>query len=224
MGKRLIEAQKAIDTNKIYTFEEGVTLAKKTATTKFVGNIEVHVRLGIDPSKSDQIVRGTVTLPFGTGKIKRVVAFVTPGEEKTATEAGAFLVGGEELIAKIKQTNVMDFDIAIAQPAMMPKLAVIAKLLGPKGLMPNPKTGTVTDDIAKAIKEYSTGKIEFKNDQSGNVHLTIGKTNFEDAQLAVNFKAFMDALNQFKPANLKKEYIMTVFTHATMGPSIRLKK
>ena len=224
MGKRLVEAQKAIDANKIYTFDEGVVLAKKTATTKFVGNIEVHVRLGIDPAKSDQVVRGTVTFTHGTGKVKRVVAFVTPALEKIAADAGAFLVGGEELIAKIKQTNVMDFDIAIAQPAMMPKLAGIAKLLGPKGLMPNPKTGTVTDDVAKAIKEYSTGKVEFKNDQSGNIHLTIGKTNFEDVQLATNFKAFMDALNQFKPANLKKEYITTIFMHATMGPSIRLKK
>src|SRR5262245_10362967 len=143
MGKRFTAAQKEVDANKVYSLEEGLGLAKKTATTKFVGNIEVHFNLGIDPKKSDQLVRGTVTFPHGTVKTKRIAAVVTAGKEKDAEQAGAAVYGGEELIKKIKETEKLDFDIAIAEPAMMVKLAAIAKILGPKGLMPNPKTGTV---------------------------------------------------------------------------------
>ncbi len=223
MGKRFEAAKKDVDVNKVYTSVEGIALAKKTATTKFVGNIEVHFRLGIDPKKSDQIVRGTVTFPSGTGKTKRIAAFVTSGKEKEAEEAGAAVFGGEELIKKIKETEKLDFDIAIAEPSMMAKLAQIAKILGPKGLMPNPKTGTVTVDIAKAIKEYATGKTEFKNDDSGNVHITLGKSNFSEDQLLANLKAFMEALSTVKPAALKKEFIQSITLNATMGPGIKIK-
>lgn len=223
MGKRFDAAKKEIDANKIYTAEEAVTLAKKTATTKFVGNVEAHVRLGIDPKKSDQTVRGTVSLPHGTGKTKKIAVFVTPAKEKEAQDAGAYLVGGEELIKKIKETEQLDFDMAISEPAMMPKLAQIAKILGPKGLMPNPKTGTVTPEIGKAIKEYSSGKIEFKNDDSGNIHMLLGKTNFPDDQIIANFKAFLDALKRTKPTALKSEFILTVSLNATMGPGIKVK-
>ena len=223
MGKRFENAKKEVDANKVYGMEEGIALAKKTSTTKFAGNIEAHIRLGIDAKKTDQAVRGTVTLPHGTGKTKRIAAFISSGKEKEAQDAGAAVVGGEELIKKIKETEKLDFDIAIAEPAMMAKLAQIAKILGPKGLMPNPKTGTVSQDIGKTVKEFAAGKVEFKNDESGNVHILLGKASFPDEQLLANLKAFLEALNGVKPAGLKKEYIQAATVHATMGPGIKVK-
>lgn len=223
MGKRLEAAKKEVDVNKKYSLQEAVGLAKKTATTKFVGNIEVHVRLGIDAKKTDQAIRSTVTLPHGSGKTKRIAAFVTEAKEKEAKDAGATLVGGEDLIKKIKETEQLNFDIAVAEPAMMAKMAQIAKILGPRGLMPNPKTGTVTPDISKAIKEFSTGKMEFKNDESGNVHMLIGKSNFSEEQIIANFQAFIEALQSAKPASSKAEYIQSVTLNATMGPGIKVK-
>ena len=223
MGKRLEAAKKEVDATKKYSLEEAIVLAKKTATTKFVGNVEVHVRLGIDPKKTDQAIRGTVTLPHGTGKKMRIAAFVSEAKEKEAQEAGAAIVGGEDLIKKIKETEAMDFDIAIAEPAMMPKLALIAKILGPRGLMPNPKTGTVTPEVGKAVKEYAGGKMEFKNDESGNIHVLLGKSNFSDEQITANFKSFMDALSSVKPSTVKGEYIRSVTLNATMGPGIKVK-
>jgi large subunit ribosomal protein L1 len=223
MGKRMTAAKKEIDANKTYTQEEGIAMAKKTATTKFVGNVEVHVRLGIDPKQTSQIVRATVSFPHGTGKVKRIAAFVTPGKEDEAKAAGAAIFGGEEFIKKIRETEKLDFDIAIAEPSMMVKLASIAKILGPRGLMPNPKTGTVTPDIGKAIKEYAAGKTEFKNDDSGNVHMILGKTNFSDDQIKANLATFMEALMSVKPGGLKQEYIKSITLNATMGPGIRIK-
>ena len=223
MGKRFEAALKEVDKTKIYSAAEAVALTKKTATTKFVGNVEAHVRLGIDPKKTDQTVRTTLTLPHGTGKTKRIAAFVTSGKEKEATDAGAVVVGGEELIKKIKDTEQIEFDMAIAEPVMMAKLAQIAKLLGPRGLMPNPKSGTVTAEIGKAVKEFATGKLEFKNDESGNVHIILGKTNYPDDQILDNFKTFMSALSSAKPAGLKSEYIQSVTMNATMGPGIKVK-
>ncbi|MBI2355603.1 MAG: 50S ribosomal protein L1 [Candidatus Doudnabacteria bacterium] len=209
MGKRFDTGKKEIDVNKEYSIEEALELAKKTGTTKFAGNIEVHAKLGIDPKKTEQTVRGTVSFPHGTGRTKRVAIFAGPE--------------GEELIKKIKETGRTDFDVAVAEPAIMPKLAQIAKILGPKGLMPNPKTGNVTVDVEKAVKEYSSGKTEFKNDESGNVHVAIGKTNFETEKLAANFKAFMEALQGAKGTGMKKEFIQKLALHATMGPAIRVK-
>jgi large subunit ribosomal protein L1 len=223
MGKRFENAKKDVDANKTYSPEEAIELAKKTSTTKFVGNVETHVRLGIDAKKSDQTVRATVKFPHSTGKVKRIAAFVSEGKEKEAKEAGASIVGGEDLIKKIKETEKLDFDIAVAEPSMMPKLAQVAKILGPRGLMPNPKTGTVTADVAKAIKEYAAGKTEFKNDESGNVHMTLGKSNLATKALLDNFNTFLEALQQAKPGGLKKEFISTVTIHATMGPGIKVK-
>ncbi|OGE87614.1 MAG: 50S ribosomal protein L1 [Candidatus Doudnabacteria bacterium RIFCSPLOWO2_02_FULL_49_13] len=223
MGKRFNAALKEVDQNKTYPAAEAIALAKKTATTKFVGNIEVHIRLGIDPKKSDQALRATVTLPHGTGKTKRIAAFVSSGKEKEALDAGAVVVGGEDLIKKIKETEKLDFDIAIAEPSMMAKLASVAKILGPKGLMPNPKSGTVSADIGKTVKEFATGKAEFKNDESGNIHMILGKSSFPDDQILANFKTFMDAVETAKPAGLKREYIQSISVNATMGPGIKVK-
>lgn len=222
-SKRVRAGQEAVEKDKVYPLEEAIELAKKTATTKFTGSIEVHVRTNIEAKKTDQAIRGTVTLPNGTGKTKRIAAFVTETKEAAAKTAGASLVGGEELIKEIKESGKTDFDVAVAEPAMMAKLAQIAKILGTRGLMPNPKTGTVSDNITDAIKEIAGGKVNFKNDDSGNVHLTIGKTDFDSAKLMENFKAFYDALVQSKPTALKKQFIASVSLNATMGPGIRVK-
>jgi large subunit ribosomal protein L1 len=223
IAKRVKANNELVDVNKVYTPEEAIELAKKTANTKFVGSVEVHVHLAIDAKKTDQAVRGLAQLPHGTGKTKKVVAFVSEAKEKEAKEAGAFMVGGEDLIKKIKESEKTDFDIAVAEPSLMPKLAQIAKILGPRGLMPNPKTGTVSADIGKVIREIAGGKVDFKNDDSGNIHQIIGKSNFDTEKLAQNFKAFMDSVQQNKPAAVKGQYIASVSVNATMGPGIKVK-
>lgn len=222
-SKRVRANNELVDANKVYSLEEAIELAKKTATTKFVGSIEVHIRTGIDAKKTDQAVRGSVTLPNGTGKTKRIAAFVTDAKEKEAKDGGASLVGGEDLIKQIKETEKTDFDVAIAEPAMMPKLAQIAKILGTRGLMPNPKTGTVSENIAAMIKEIAGGRVSFKNDDSANIHQIIGKADFDTAKLVENAKAFMDAVNSAKTATVKGQYIASVSLNVTMGPGIRVK-
>lgn len=222
-SKRLKTGRESVEKDKIYTPEEAVELAKKTATTKFTGSIEVHVRTNIEAKKTDQAIRGTVTLPHGTGKTKRIAAFVTDAKLAEAKSAGAETAGGEELIKEIKESGKTNFDVAVAEPAMMAKLAQIAKILGTRGLMPNPKTGTVSDNIAGAIKEIAGGKVNFKNDDSGNVHLTIGKSDFDSAKLLENLKAFYNALVQSKPAAVKKQFIAGISLNATMGPGIKVK-
>lgn len=212
-----------VNRDQVYTPEEAIDLVKKTATTKFVGSVEIHLKTAIDAKKTDQAIRGAVTLPHGTGKTKRIAAFVTEGKEAEAKAAGAEIVGGEELIKKIKETEKTDFDIAVAEPALMPKLATIAKILGTRGLMPNPKTGTVSDNISGAIKEIAGGKVNFKNDNSGNVHQIIGKTNFEATQLLENLHKFMEALHASKPSAVKKQFIQTMTLNASMGPGIKFK-
>ncbi len=223
LSKRAKAAQEAVDLSQIYTAEEAIELVKKTATTKFVGSVEVHLNTAIDAKKTDQAIRGAVTLPHGTGKTKKIAAFVTDGKEAEAKAAGAEIVGGEELIKKIKETEKTDFDVAVAEPALMPKLATIAKILGTRGLMPNPKTGTVSENISAAIKEIAGGKVNFKNDNSGNVHQVIGKTNFDSAQLMENLKKFMEAVHASKPSAVKKQFIQTMTLNATMGPGIKFK-
>ncbi len=223
ISKRQKANSEKIDRNKVYSPAEAVELAKQTANTKFTGAVEVHIRLGIDPKKTEQSVRGSVTLPHGTGKSKKVAAFVTEAKEKEAKEAGAAIIGGEELIKKIKETEKTDFDVAVAEPAMMRLLAPIAKVLGQRGLMPNPKTGTVTENISGIIKEISAGKVDFKNDESGNIHQIIGKTNFESKDLAENMKIFLDAVNAAKPGTVKKQYILNISVNASMGPGIKVK-
>lgn len=212
-----------VDKTKTYSAEEAVELVKKTATTKFVGSVEIHIRTNIDPRKTDQAIRGSVTLPHGTGKVKRVAAFVTEAKEKDAKAAGAVLVGGEELIKQIKETSKTDFDVAIAEPALMPKLAVIAKILGTRGLMPNPKTGTVGENIAGMISEIAGGKVNFKNDSNGNVHMILGKTNFDSEKLVENLKTFTSALTSAKPTAFKGQFIANVTLQASMGPGISIK-
>lgn len=223
LSKRAKANAEAVEKDKVYTIEEAVELAKKTATTKFAGSVEVHFRTAIDSKKTDQAIRGSVTLPHGTGKTKKIAAFVTESREAEAKAAGAEIVGGEELIKQIKETEKTDFDVAIAEPAMMPKLATIAKILGTRGLMPNPKTGTVSDNIAGAIAEIAGGKVNFKNDNSGNVHQIIGKTNFETAQLVENLKKLLEALHASKPSAVKKQFLLTATMNATMGPGIKFK-
>ncbi len=223
VSKRVKANAELVDSEKVYTPTEAIELAKKTGTTKFVGSIEVHIRTGIDAKKTEQAVRGTVTLPNGTGKTKKIAAFVTEGREAEAKTAGASLVGGEELIKQIKETEKTDFDVAVAEPAMMAKLAQIAKILGTRGLMPNPKTGTVSENIAQAIKEIAGGKVNFKNDDSGNIHQIIGKTSFETDQLLANLKALMESVHASKPTTLKKMFVQTLSLNASMGPGIKFK-
>lgn len=223
VAKRVKANNELVDINKVYSPEEAVELAKKTANTKFVGSIEVHIRTKIDAKKTDQSVRGTVSLPHGTGKTKRVAAFVTEAKEKEAKEAGAVVIGGEELIKKIKETEKTDFDVAVAEPAIMPKLAQIAKILGTRGLMPNPKTGTVGANIGEMVKEIAGGKVNYKNDDSGNIHQIIGKSNFDSKQLLENLRAFYDSVLTAKPSAVKGQYLGSISINSTMGPGIRLK-
>jgi large subunit ribosomal protein L1 len=223
VSKRVKANKELVDKNKVYSVEEAVELAKKTANTKFAGSLEVHVKTAIEVKKTDQQVRGSVTLPNGTGKTKKIAAFVTEVKQKEAKEAGAEVVGGEELIKQIKETGKTDFDVAIAEPAMMAKLAQIAKILGTRGLMPNPKTGTVGENITQIVKEISGGKVNFKNDDSGNIHQIIGKVNFDSAKLVENFNTFYQAVAQSKPAAVKKQFITGISINSTMGPGIKVK-
>ncbi len=223
VSKRVKTNLELVDKDKVYSIEEAVELAKKTATTKFVGSVEVHIKTAIDAKKTDQAIRGSITLPHGTGKTKRIAAFVSEGKEAEAKAAGAAIVGGEELIKQIKETEKTDFDVAIAEPSMMPKLAAIAKVLGTRGMMPNPKTGTISDNIAGAIAEIAGGKVNFKNDNTGNVHQIIGKTSFESSQLLDNLKKFMEALHASKPSTVKKQFVISSTLNSTMGPGIKFK-
>ncbi len=221
-GKRYNELAKLVDRTKTYSVEEAVALVKKTSTTKFDGSVEVHVRLGIDPKKSDQQVRSTVSLPHGTGKTKKIAVFTGGDKEKEATDAGADIVGGEELIGEIAKSGKIDFDVAIATPDMMPKLAKVAKILGPRGLMPSPKNDTVTTNLTKTIEELKKGKVAFKTDDTANVHQIVGKASFSEAQLIENLTAFMDALKRNKPSSSKGVFIKSVTLTSTMGPGIKV--
>lgn len=222
-SKRYAAVKAKVDAKKTYTLDEAVALLKETSTVKFDAAVEVHVRLGIDPAKSDQQIRTTVALPHGTGKTKKVAAFVSPANEKAAKEAGADFVYGEADIKTIKDSGKIDFDIAIATPDMMPKMAVAAKVLGPKGLMPNPKTDTVGTDVAKMITELKKGKAAFKNDVGANVHISVGKVSFAPEKIRENIVAFLDALKKTKPSTSKGTFIKGVYLTTTMGPSIKIK-
>lgn len=221
-GKKYSEMVKTIDKSKVYPIGEAIELVKKTSVTKFDSSIEVHARLGIDPKKGDQQIRATVILPHVVGKAKKIVAFVSADKEKAAKAAGADMVGGDELIQKIKQTKKIDFDVAVATPDMMKLLAPIAKILGPRGLMPSPKNETITTNIEKAIQELKKGKISFKNDDTSNVHQIVGKVSLDSKKILENFNAFMDALNKAKPASAKGIYIKNISICSTMGPGIKV--
>jgi len=218
----MTELKTKVDSAKVYTLDEAIALVKATSTVKFDASVEFHARLGIDPKKSDQLIRATVVLPHGTGKTKRIAAFVGPNDEKAAKDAGADLVLGEEEIKAIKDTGKIDFDIAVATPEMMPKLAVAARVLGPKGLMPNPKTDTVDKNVAKMIEALKKGKAAFKNDDQANIHQLVGKVSFDNAKLKENIETFIEALKRAKPAGAKGTYIKTAFLTSAMGPSVKI--
>lgn len=222
LTKRFKEALSKIDKNKVYSIQEAVQLIKDTSKVKFDASVEVHVRLGIDPKKGDQIVRGLVTLPHGTGKTVTIAAFVPEDRFKEAKEAGADLVGGEELINEIKSTSKINFDLAVTTPEMMKSLSAIAKILGQKGLMPNPKTSTIGPDLKKMIGELKTGKVSFKNDNTSNVHMLIGKVSFDDNKLVENFTTFLSALKRTKPQTLKGNFIKALYLTSSMGPSVKV--
>ena len=218
-GKKYQEACKLVEAGKLYTAAEAMDLVKKTATAKFDESIELHVRLGVDPKYPDQQVRGAIVLPNGTGKTKRVLVFAKGEKVKEAEAAGADFVGSDEIVQKI-QGGWLDFDVAGATPDMMGTVGRLGKILGPRGLMPNPKLGTVTMDLQKAISEVKAGKVEYRTDKAGNVHVVIGKASFDAEKLQQNFQALMDTLIRVKPAAAKGQYIRSVTVSATMGPGV----
>ncbi len=223
MSKRLKEAREKIEAGKLYDIAEAIELVKETSKVKFDASVEVHINLGIDPKKGDQIIRGSVILPKGTGKKVRIAAFVPEDQIKKAKDAGADLVGAEDLINKIKKTSKTDFDIAVTTPEMMKNLSVIARILGQKGLMPNPKTGTISPDLEKMIGELKKGKISYKNDDTSNVHIMIGKISFENKDLVENFNTFFESLKKTKPNSLKNTFINSITIASSMGPGIKVK-
>lgn len=221
IGKRLKAAKETLEKGKLYTLKEAVALSKQNAKAKFNETIELHVRLGIDTKKSDQQVRTMVVLPHGTGKTKRVAVLAKGEHAQDAQKAGADLVGGEDLVEDIVKGK-MDFDVLVATPDTMKDLAKAAKILGPRGLMPNPKAGTVTFDIATAVKELKAGRIEFKADTYGIVHVPLGKASFDEGKLFDNAKAVLETINKVKPTTSKGVYVRSVSIASTMGPGLHV--
>lgn len=222
MSKRFNEITKKVDKNSVHSLEEAVKLCQETATAKFDETIELHALVGIDPKKGDQQIRGTIVLPHGTGKTKRVAAFVDSANESVAKEAGADVIGTEEVIKKIITSGKIDFDVAVAVPSMMPKLAQAAKVLGPRGLMPNPKTDTVGPNVAKMIEEQKGGKVSFKNDDTGNIHVSVGKAKFDEKQLVENIATVLEAIKKARPSSVKGTYLKSASIASTMGPGVKL--
>ncbi len=220
-GKRYLDATKRFDRERHHTADEAIDVVKSLATANFDESVELVVRLGVDPRKADQMIRGTVALPSGTGKDVRIAVFAQ-GDAATAAEAaGAEFVGAEDLAAQI-EGGMLDFDVTIATPDLMPLVGRLGRVLGPRGLMPNPKTGTVTPDPAKAVEEFKGGKVEYRTDRNGNVHVAIGKASFDAAALAANFGAIFDELIKAKPSAAKGRYIRKVTLSSTMGPGVQL--
>ena len=222
-SKRYKETQKNIDRLKTYDLEEALEAVIKSATAKFDEGVEIHLALGIDPKKSDQLVRGTITFPYSVGKGKKIAVFAEGDKVKEAKDAGADIAGGQELIDQIKQKKVCDFEVAVAAPEMMKNLAPIAKILGPKGLMPSPKTETVTAEIAKTVKELKRGKLSFKNDDGGNLHQLAGKISLGKDKLKENLSAFLNKIQGMKPENSKGVFIKDIRICSTMGPGVKVK-
>lgn len=220
-GKKYLEAAKQVDRNVLYEPQEALELVKKIAPAKFDETVEVAVRLGVDPRHADQQVRGAVVLPHGTGRSVKVLVFAKGEKAKEAEAAGADYVGADELIAKIED-GWLDFDVAVATPDMMSQVGKLGRILGPKGLMPNPKTGTVTFDVEKAVKDIKAGKIEYRVDKAGIVHAPIGKVSFDTEKLLENFRTLMEALIKARPAETKGQYIRSVTVSSTMGPGVKI--
>lgn len=221
VSKRYAEAAKLVDRSKTYSIEEAVKLAKETSKTKFDASVEVSFRLNVDPRHADQQIRGAMVLPNGTGKTQRVCVVAQGEKEKEAQAAGADFVGGADIIEKISK-GWFDFDVLVATPDMMGQLGRLGRVLGPKGLMPNPKTGTVTMDVTKAIEEIKKGKVEYRVDKDGNINCLIGKSSFSDEALAENFKALYDAILKARPATVKGAYVKSVTVSSTMGPGVKV--
>jgi large subunit ribosomal protein L1 len=220
-GKKFANATKKYDIDAQFTPTEALGLVKGMASAKFDETVDMAVRLGVDPRKADQMVRGTVALPSGTGKDVRVAVFANGEAADAARAAGAEIVGSDDLAAEIEKGN-MDFDVAIATPDLMPLVGRLGRVLGPRGLMPNPKTGTVTQDVARAVTEFKGGKVEYRTDRYGNVHVPLGKVSFEPEALEVNFRAVLDELQRAKPASAKGRYLRKITVSSTMGPGVKV--
>ena len=221
-GKKYVEAAKAIDRGTLYDVAEAVSLVKKTAVAKFDETIEAHIRTGCDGRHADQQIRGAVVLPHGTGKKVRILVFAKDATAAEAEAAGADYVGGMELIEKIQKENWFEFDVVVATPDMMGVVGRIGRVLGPKGLMPNPKAGTVTMDVTKAIQDIKAGKIEYRLDKTNIIHVPLGKASFTEEQLTDNFQTLIDAVNKAKPAAVKGQFLKSVVLTSTMGPSVKV--
>ncbi len=221
-SKRYASVFEKIEKNKLYSIEDAIKLAKETSNTKFDETIEVAMNLNLDTKKADQQLRGAIVLPNGTGKTQTVLVLAKGDHAKAAKEAGADFVGDVDMITKIEKENWFSYDVIIATPEMMPLLGKIGKLLGPKGLMPNPKTGTVTTEVAKAVADVKKGKVEYRTDSFGNIHGIIGKASFEEDKLAENLKVFVGAILKVKPATVKGNYVKNISISSTMGPGIKL--
>ena len=221
-SKKYTEALSKIEKGKLYSLEDAVKLVKETSISKFDGTVEIAVRLNLDTKKNDQQLRGAIVLPYGTGKTKKVLVLAKGDAAKAATNAGADFVGDADMIAKIEKENWFDFDVIIATPEMMPMLGKLGKVLGPKGLMPNPKTGTVTMDTKKAVEDVKKGRVEYRTDSYANVHALVGKVSFDDEKLVANVKAFMDVIIKSKPQAAKGIYLKGVSLASTMGPGVKV--
>jgi len=221
-GKKYKAAAALVDRAKLYSLEEAIGLAKKTARTKFDETVDLAVKLGVDPKQADQMVRGTVVLPHGTGKKVKILVFAKGEKEKEAREAGADYVGAEDLADKIQKEGWTDFDTVVATPDIMGLVGKLGKVLGPRGLMPNPKTGTVTFDVAKAIKDIRAGKVEYRVEKAGIVHVPVGKASFDESKLVDNAKAVLESIIKAKPSSSKGKYVKAVTASTTMGPGIKM--
>ena len=222
LGKKYVEASKKIEKNKSYQLEEAVKLAKETSITKFDSSVELAVKLNIDTKKADQQMRGSLVLPNGNGKTKKILVLAKGAAAEAAKKAGADFVGETEMIEKIEKENWFDFDVIIATPDMMPQLGKIGKVLGPKGLMPNPKTGTVTPTPEKAVEDVKKGMVEYRADQYGNIHVMVGKVSFDEKKLVENVQFVLNTLVKAKPATVKGKYITNISLSTTMGPGIHV--
>jgi large subunit ribosomal protein L1 len=220
-GKKTVDAQRRYDREQLFAPTEALELVKSMATRKFDETVEVAIRLGVDPRKADQMIRGTVSLPNGTGRTVRVAVFAAGDAAREAEENGADVVGTDDLIARI-EGGFLDFDIAIATPDLMAQVGKLGRSLGPRGLMPNPKTGTVTNDVGKTVAEFKAGKVEYRTDRYGNVHVPIGKASFDIDQLVQNYHAVLDELHRAKPASAKGRYLKAISSSSTMGPGVKI--
>ena len=221
-SKKYVEALGKIDRNRLYDSKEALTLVSEIATAKFDETVEAHIKLGVDSRHADQQVRGAIVLPHGTGKTKKVLVVAEGEKAQEAKDAGADIVAGKEILEDIKK-GWLDFEVMIATPNMMAELGKLGRILGPKGLMPNPKTGTVTMDVAKAVQETKAGKVTYRTDKEGNVHLPIGRVSFDDAKLVENFNTIYDLIVRLKPTSAKGTYIKNIAVSSTMGPAIKVQ-